>query len=651
MRIRSRVTTALILSLALALSVPGAAQPSQVDRDHRLPEQTPGYTALLGQIGGAMAVAAIQGGYWYTTGGPRLTAFDVTDPANPQLLGQSAMLHDLFGALAVSGTHAYLGGTYSAGLVILDVSDPSAPHVISQWSGTGGTEGIALSGNYAYLATAYGLSIVDVSVPGAPSQVGMLATPDRARDVAVRGGLAYVASDQAGLRIVDISDPADPQPLVTYNPFAYSCHPGIAVSGDYAYLNCGGLRIVRVSTPAQPVLVASLYGSESVSDIVVADSLGFVTAGYDGLRIVDLSDPEHPHEAGSNLLPNGAYGVAVAGTTACVADEWTGLHVIDVSDPTDPVRVGRYPVLAFVDAIAIAGDYAYTLVDPLHTPYGATNRRMAVIDVSTPSAPREVGSYATPNFASTVAVSGQYLYINHNGLEILDVSQPLTPTLRGSCCTALAGISDDIAIAGHYAYLAGTAFAGANTGLAIVDVADPASPTLVWHASDLASRTVAVTDDYAYLTIDASPNVLVFDVTTPVTPVLVTTYHATQVANDLAIAGDYAYVATNGGLDVVDVTQPVTPALVMSIPGYTTVCLAVAGNRLYAGEWQTEIMNVRVFDLSDPRAPSEVGGYRSFLYPYRMAAAGDEAYVAAHPAGILILRYLPHQMYLPFAGR
>lgn len=651
MRTRSRITTALILCLALGLAVPGAAQPLQRDRDRRLEAQTPGHTALVGQIGGAMWAAAVQGGYLYAVGGPRLTVFDVTDPANPRLLGQSAMLHDLFGVLAVSGTYAYLGGTYDTGLAILDISDPTLPRVVSEWTGAGSTEGIALSGSYAYLATAYGLSIVDVSAPGAPSQVGMLATPDRARDVAVRGRLAYIASDQAGLRIVDITDPTDPQPLVAYNPFVYFCYPRIAVAGDYAYLNCGGMRVVRVSNPTQPVLVASLYGSENIFDIVVADSLGFVAAGYAGLRIVDLSDPEHPHEAGSNPLPDGAAGIAIASTIAFVADEWTGLHVIDVSDPTNPIRVGRYAVLAFVDAIAVAGDYAYTLVDPLYTPYGATNRRVAVIDVSRPSAPREVGSYATPNYASAIAVSGLYVYVNHNGLEILDVSQPLTPTLLGSCCTELAGISDDIEVAGHYAYLAGTAFASDHTGLAIVDVADPASPTLVWHASDLATRTVAVANDHAYLTTDASPDILVFDVTTPVTPVLATTYHATHVARDLVIAGDYAYIATDGGLEVVDVTQPATPTLVTSLPGYATVCLAVAGNRLYAGEFRGETMSVRVFDLGDPAAPSEVSGYRSLLYPYRIAAAGDEAYVAAHPAGMLILRYLPHQMHLPLTAR
>ena len=106
-------------------------------------------------------------------------------------MGQSALLPDLFGALAVSGTYAYLAGVWNWGLVVVDVSAPEAPRMAGLLTGAGGVEGIALSGHYNFLATAYGLSIVDVSQPDAPVQVGTLATPDAVHDVALRVALQF----------------------------------------------------------------------------------------------------------------------------------------------------------------------------------------------------------------------------------------------------------------------------------------------------------------------------------------------------------------------------------------------------------------------------------------------------------------------------
>jgi hypothetical protein len=53
--------------------------------------------------------------------------------------------------------------------------------------------------------------------------------------------------------------------------------------------------------------------------------------------------------------------------------------------------------------VAVSGSYAY-VVNP--EPAG-----LRVVDVSTPSAPVEVGSFDTPGSASGVAVSGPYVYL------------------------------------------------------------------------------------------------------------------------------------------------------------------------------------------------------------------------------------------------
>ena len=62
--------------------------------------------------------------------------------------------------------------------------------------------GVAVSGNYAYVADwSAGLRVISVSDPAHPVQVGYHGTADLAYDVAVVGDYAYVAAGNVGLQI------------------------------------------------------------------------------------------------------------------------------------------------------------------------------------------------------------------------------------------------------------------------------------------------------------------------------------------------------------------------------------------------------------------------------------------------------------------
>jgi hypothetical protein len=55
-------------------------------------------------------------------------------------------------------------------------------------------EGVYVSGNYAYVADGgAGLRVIDVSNPANPREVGFFDTPGFAEDVYVSGNYAYVA--------------------------------------------------------------------------------------------------------------------------------------------------------------------------------------------------------------------------------------------------------------------------------------------------------------------------------------------------------------------------------------------------------------------------------------------------------------------------
>jgi hypothetical protein len=105
---------------------------------------------------------------------------------------------------------------------------------------------VAVAGNYAYVADYWaGLRVIDVSNPASPQERGHCDTPDLAWGVAVVGNYVYVADERAGLRVIDVSNPQSPQER------GYCDTPdlasGVAVAGDYAYVADGsaGLRIIE----------------------------------------------------------------------------------------------------------------------------------------------------------------------------------------------------------------------------------------------------------------------------------------------------------------------------------------------------------------------------------------------------------------------
>ncbi len=209
------------------------------------------------------------------------------------------------------------------------------------------------------LATA-GLRVVDVSNPAQPREVGFYDTPGSAQGVAVSGAYAYVADDGAGLRVVDVSNPAQPREVGFYDTPGWA--EGVAVSGAYAYVADygAGLRVVDVSNPAQPREVGFYDTPGYAEGVAVSGSYAYVADGYyGGLRVVDVSNPAQPREVGFYDTPGDALGVAVSGSYAYVADAWSGLRVVDVSNPAQPREVGFYDTPGYAYGVAVSGAYAY----------------------------------------------------------------------------------------------------------------------------------------------------------------------------------------------------------------------------------------------------------------------------------------------------
>jgi hypothetical protein len=143
----------------------------------------------------------VAGGYWFVVE-------DVRDPRYPTYVRRFDYAGDFRGVYVVD-TIAYLA-CEQMGIVAYNLaSTDTLP--IGQVDTPSNARNIHIGGDYAYVADGRaGLIIVDISDPRTPFIVSRYDTPDYANDVFVSGNYAYVADGEGGLQVITIEDPEDP---------------------------------------------------------------------------------------------------------------------------------------------------------------------------------------------------------------------------------------------------------------------------------------------------------------------------------------------------------------------------------------------------------------------------------------------------------
>jgi hypothetical protein len=223
-----------------------------------------------------------------------------------------------------------------------------------------------------------------------------------------------------------------------------------------------------------------------------------------------------------------------------------------------------------------------------------------------------------------VAVQGKYAYTGVGPrLVILDISNPASPTVVGKT-PPLPDLVESVAVVGGIAYLAND-----DGGLRVVDVSTPANPTEVgFYDTPGSAHDVAVADGYAYVAA-GDGGLRVVDISTPANPTGVGFHEALADAASVAVADGYAYVAAGAaGLRVVDISTPANPTEVgfYGTPGSAND-VAVADGYVYVADWDA---GLRVVDVSAPAGPTEVGFYEMPGFAKDVAVAGGNAYVTAY---------------------
>ncbi|MFN7960816.1 MAG: Ig-like domain-containing protein [Thermoanaerobaculia bacterium] len=320
--------------------------------------------SVLPLPGSADAIALAGNLALVAAGGADLQLVDITDQAQPILLGGVSLPGDSFD-VAYDGGFAYVAAG-RGGLQVVDVRNPLAPVVAGAAAvpGLNSALSVAVANGKAYVADGKGLRIFDVAVPGLPILRGSLNLPGRPRGVTVVGNLAYIAAESAGLQVINVANAATPV-MVGSTPThgTYSNAADVAVRGDYAYVadgatTLGGVRVVDISVPSTPVVVGASADGFGLNNVALDKNYLFAADYYfpNAVPIFEISRPGPIFSSVLNFYAPPAFrddnghDVAVRdGSIFLVGDRWNVFRFSVTGNSA--LHIGRYVRLEEVNNV------------------------------------------------------------------------------------------------------------------------------------------------------------------------------------------------------------------------------------------------------------------------------------------------------------
>ena len=298
-------------------------------------------------------------------GMPNLEADHVDLGANLGLIGSYDTPGSSFG-MAISGNYAYIAdGDY--GMAIINIEDPSNPALIERYSTSGFSSDIAILGNYAYVADRQnGLIIINIEDPNNPYEHGWNdrnLVREYTNSLAISGNYAYVAYGNNGLLIMNIEEPENPDVIGVYETGDYVYD--VAISGNYAYVADynSGLTIMNIEEPGNATKLGSYspYGSGITLGVSISGNYAYLSMGDPGVIIVNIEDPTNPTYYDYYDTDGTAYSVTISGNYTYIADYYGGvviLYGVDSAWPGESLA-GIYDTAGYVCSITISGHYVY----------------------------------------------------------------------------------------------------------------------------------------------------------------------------------------------------------------------------------------------------------------------------------------------------
>ena len=296
-----------------------------------------------------------------------------------------------------------------------------------------------------------------------------------------------------------------------------SANEGVAALGDYAFVAGGqaGLHVIDISEPGAPVLVETINTTKYAESVEVVRTfvggvlmdVALVVEGTEGITSYDVTDPEA-------VISFNQGTTAVDGNRICVqepedpddpfivylAESWKGVRIFE-SAPEYPGVLEYNGVFAgtrgYAMGIAVRDSFAYVADDEMG---------LGVLDVHDRvlGAVQLVSAADTPGNALDVAVDGDYAFVADGveGLAVFAVDGGAEPVLLAQL--DLTGYNRSIIVSRGWAL-----FCAAEGGVHVVDVSDPELPEYAGTVETGYAADLCVTDSGHVLVADRELGLIV----------------------------------------------------------------------------------------------------------------------------------------------
>jgi len=304
---------------------------------------------LAGRIQGSCEAVAVNGDNAYIASNEVFRSVDISDRTNPRVVG-SWNAPSIIWQLVASENYVFIG-LRDRGVKVLDVSDPARPQLIATLDTPPYIREMRLEGNHLYLAVDRGgFGVIDITDPTDPELLFTDPVVGFGFGLAPVGEILYAACYTGGLQALTANQNQ------TWDVIDSIRFPNVInsidVSGGYVFTGSSydcGLRVIDISDPADLREVGhntemesgTIYWVETQESLVAA-GIGDTTpnGSLDGIHIFDASDPANPVEVGYFLEPR------------CSRPLWVGRYIYTTGDNfniLDASALGDSPVIGIAE--------------------------------------------------------------------------------------------------------------------------------------------------------------------------------------------------------------------------------------------------------------------------------------------------------------
>jgi len=338
----------------------------------------------------------------------------------------------------------------------------------------------------------------------------------------------------------------------------------------------------------KPVKSTAGFAIETAGKIYIQGNYLFVNEKYKGIHVFDNSNPSSPVNLAFLDIP-GNVDLAVKGNFL-YADNYVDLIVLDISNLNSPVEVARikdifpytipetseiYPISNIdQEQGVIVGWQVKEVTEELNSngmmPYYFFDKGTGIfmMNESAGMPNRTVGIGGS--MARFIINGDQFYGLNQSNMQVINITEPSNP---------VAGTKIEMSRVVETVFIDGlNLFIGTQTGMLIYDISSPATPVYKSEYNHFQScDPVVVQDNYAYVTLRAGnrcgnwQNVMeVIDLKDIMNPVLMKSYSMSE-PYGLGIDNKTLFVCDGqAGLKIYDATDPLRIDLHM-LKNYTNL--------------------------------------------------------------------------------